>query len=511
MYNFPTWSDLGNSIKASQDTLYKWSSEVNRIERYRYYYDGDVFDEKIQTERGQIDDDVPLLYPVGMNLVKMLCLSQTDAAFGEYEHLPIQWSVRQDDEFNPSDTTAIEIMTQILINSNAETLFWELELDRNIFGGAVFKIEPTEPLGTPGHIRWKKIPKQNFFPIWNPTDPDDLIEAYVVTAMTADQAKIMYNMEFNQAVVYRVERWNKRMSENWIGDRKIDKYSIPNPYGIVPFVYIPRVRLSNWYGDALTKDVIDVQNDLNMRVADMSDAINYNAHPTRWGMNLSREFDQRNFPVGSNSMWNLGRSVNANFEPKVGILEAEHAIKPEVFEFIKFEYDWARTSVFAPPIAFGEDQGGGQRSGVTLEIRMWPLIKSIRRSRNYFTTGLSRAMKITAAILKQKQFKDIPVKAIKAIEDGRVIPVYYPILPQEQPKLVDEIVKLRSLDPPGISLETSQKVLGRGIGEVERIKDELDDEKLNPEPEPVWGTAPGDVAQKQDQPEGTGEKAKSEL
>lgn len=506
MYNFPQWSDLGNAIQTSQDTLYKWSAELQRIENYRYYYDGDVFDEKIQTERGQIDDDVPLLYPVGMNLVKMLCLSQTDAMFGEYEHLPVQWSVRQDDDITASDEAAIELLTQILVNSNAESMFWELELDRNVFGGGVFKIEPAKPLGTPGHIRWKKIPRQNFFPIWNPEDPDDLIEAYLVTAMTKDQAKIMYNMDFNQDVIYRVEKWNKKFSENWIGDRKLNQYSTPNPWGIVPFVYIPRVRLSNWFGDALTGDVIDVQNDLNMRVADMSDAINYNAHPTRWGMNLSREFDERNFPVGSNSMWNLGRTVSANFEPKVGILEAQHAVKPEVFEYIKFEYDWARTSVFAPPIAFGEDQGGGQRSGVTLEIRMWPLIKSIRRSRNYMTTGLNRAMKITAAILEQKQFDDVPVKAIKAIRDGRIMPVYFPILPQEQQKIVDEVVKLRSLDPPGISLETSQKILGRGIGEVERIKNDLEDELLNPEPEPMWGTAPGAMAPKQAPPKDTGQK-----
>jgi hypothetical protein len=43
---------------------------------------------------------------------------------------------------------------------------------------------------------------------------------------------------------------------------------------------------------------------------------------------------------------------------------------------------------------------------------------------------------------------------------------------------VDEVVKLLSTTPPAISLETSQKILGRGPGEVERIKAMLQDEEL---------------------------------
>ena len=51
-------------------------------------------------------------------------------------------------------------------------------------------------------------------------------------------------------------------------------------------------------------------------------------------------------------------------------------------------------------------------------------------------------------------------------------------------QVVDEIVKLLSTDPPAISLDTAQKELSRGVGEVDRIRTMLDDKELwKPQPE----------------------------
>jgi len=120
----------------------------------------------------------------------------------------------------------------------------------------------------------------------------------------------------------------------------------------------------------------------------------------------------------------------------------------------------ARTSSFAPPIAFGEDDGGGQRSGITLEIRMWPLLKATRRSRSYLGASLRRAMRISGLILQQKNFPSIPSRAIKALIDSTVVPHFYNIMPRDQQQAVDEVTKLLSTEPKSISLETAQTVLG---------------------------------------------------
>lgn len=228
----------------------------------------------------------------------------------------------------------------------------------------------------------------------------------------------------------------------------------------------------------MTKDLIPVQDELNMRVADISDAINYNAHPVRWGRNMPRNFNAKSFPIGSNAFWDLGRTIGSSPPPEVGMLEADAAVQPGVFEHVQFLYDWGTSIAEVPPVALGKEPGGGQRSGVTLEMKMWPLIKAIRRSRGYLNTAMRRATYITAAILKQKEFPSeiVPVRALVSLMEGRIVPTLADIMPRDMSTEIDGVVKLMSTKPvPAISLETAQTVLSRGIGEVERIKKQLED------------------------------------
>ena len=92
------------------------------------------------------------------------------------------------------------------------------------------------------------------------------------------------------------------------------------------------------------------------------------------------------------------------------LLEVKNPVPAEVFTFVNFLYDWTRVSSFLPPIAFGQDNGGGQRSGDTLEIRMWSMVKAIHRSRAYMTNGIRQMMQMTAAILKQKRISEVPAR-----------------------------------------------------------------------------------------------------
>jgi hypothetical protein len=234
-------------------------------------------------------------------------------------------------------------------------------------------------------------------------------------------------------------------------------------------VYIPRLRTNLFWGDAITPDIIPVQDELNMRLADIGDAINYNSHPIRHGYNMPRAFNAKNFPLGPEQFWDLGRVMGNSPPPTVGLLEAKNPVPEKAFEFVQFIYDWSRTSAFAPPIAFGEDQGGGQRSGRTLEIRMWPLMRATRRSRGYMASGIKRIMKVASVILAQKNFPNISQHEIARSVDGSVVPDFWPLMPKDQAAIVDEVVKLLSTTPPSISLDTAEVILGRGPAEVERI------------------------------------------
>ena len=195
-----------------------------------------------------------------------------------------------------------------------------------------------------------------------------------------------------------------------------------NPWGTIPFIFNVRQRTTTPYGDSLAKDIMAPQDEINMRLADASEALNYNLHPTRWGLNLPSAFNDKNFPIGADSMWDFGRAMNKDMKPEVGVLEIKNPVPDALFKYVDFLYDWSRTASFAPPIAFGEDDGGGQRSGVTLEIRLWPLLKALRTSRAFMANSVSRGLKITGKILAQKKISDFPAYMIDALIEGEVVP-----------------------------------------------------------------------------------------
>jgi hypothetical protein len=478
---FPPWSDLASASPAMRSA---WEGEMGIREKYRRYFEGLIFTDRVPMEQGS-DEDAPLLYPVGLNLVKMLCLAQTDSAFGEWEDNIISFEVTRDELADSDTKAAIELLNQIATTSSLNSMLWEVELDRNVYGGGVWKISPD--LKKPGHVKWTHIPLEGFFPVWDPDDENELLECFAVSIMSAEQAKQAYGMDVsvpNGEIIQRVEHWTRFEYSNVINGIKIDAYSGINPWGFVPFVYVPRFRTSNWWGDAMTEDVMKAQDELNMRVADIGEALNYNAHPVRWGRNLPKSFNTRNYEMGPNALWDLGRTIGNSPPPEVGVLEAKNAVSDGAFQFVDFLYDWSRTSVFAPPIAFGEDSDSAPKGGPVLEIRMWPLIKYVRRTRAYMGEAIARAIRMSALILQQKHITGVPARALTAMVDGSVKPHFFDIMPRDHVAIVDEVIKLMSTTPPTISIETAQKILGRGSSEVDRISTMLKNKLFYP-PEPM--------------------------
>jgi len=473
MIDFPAWADLGMD-KTSTEHKDSWEGELGRAQKYWYYFTGHIFKETV--DEYELGSTIPLLYPVGLNLTRMLCMAHADSTYGEWEGIPVTFDPVSENVPGNAEDKAAKLMSQVLRNSQAASLLWKVELERQIFGGSAIKISPS--LDKNGHVRWQHIPKGSFFPIWDPANPNVLLQVEIVTSLSLEQAKLKYGYVPKDItkIVVRVEKWNKGSYEIRMGDEVVQSGS--NTWGRVPFVYIPRFRINDWWGEALTEIVMPLQDEINMRVGDIGEAINYNTHPVRWGLNLAKNFTQQNFPLGSNAMWDLGRALGSSPAPSVGALELKNPIPEGSFKYIQFLYDWARTASFAPPIAFGEDGGGGQRSGATLEIRMWPLIKATTRSRAFLHDGLMEAMKITALIYKQKGFPGVEKDAIEAILDDKLDIGFGNMLPRDQKSAVDEVVKLLSTSPPSISLETAVDILGRGPGEYARILSMLNDPAL---------------------------------
>lgn len=454
--------------------------------KFRKYFDGGVFDEKLPMSAGSDETDIEL-YPVGLNLVRMLCIAQADSLFGEWTDDIVSFEPIQSMEVTETHKYASDIMRDILDTSSAETLLWEMALDANIYGGAAVKI--SAEFRPNARVVWRRIPLDTFFPVYDPQDVDNLLEVYIITEITKEQARIKYGIIAEGDTATCVEHWTSRLYTFTVDGKKIGAYSGINPWGFVPFEYMPRMRTLHWYGDGLTEEVMRVQDELNMRVADLGEAINFNTHPIKYGYNLPKKFNVKNYPIDPGIFWDLGRVIGQSPEPQVGVLESKNPIPNGTFEYIQFIYDYGRIAASSPPVVFGEDSSGSQRSGATLEIRMLSLIRAVRRQRAYTTSFLIRAARKSALILQQKDYADIPKRALAALIAGEMKPKYAPILPRDQAKLVDETIKRLTSMPPTLSLESAVKKLGEGTSEVERIKEMLADDSLYERQ--VQGSTPG--------------------
>ena len=455
----PDYSDLGKSDSITKNA---WEAILAKYDKYQYYYSGSVFREKV-------DDseliDPPSLYPVGINLVKMLCQSMAWSTFGEWDKMPVRWATRHGIKESNSTVEACKLMDDFLFRSNAESVFLQMEIQRMLLGASVIKVRPDLPSRG---VSFHAIKPSSFFPVFDPHNPNRLLKAHVTSYLSREQAKVLYDYQGKKDEVLFEEIWTLHEHKTILdGKIVIKKYSGRNPYGLIPFVYIPRMRSVSEWGDSLAEDIIPVQDELNMRVADVGDAVNTNAHPIRWGKNLPNNFNTDNFPIGSDAFWDLGRSFGDS-EPEVGALEIANPVPQGALDNISWLYDWVRTSTFAPPIAFGEDNGGGQRSGVTLEIRMAPLIRAVRAHRAFMRTGLREVARISGTILRQKGF-GVPVKVLDALIEAEVVPSFAEIMPRDRANLVDEVVKRLSTEPPTISLETALGILGSDAIEDDRI------------------------------------------
>jgi hypothetical protein len=502
------YSDVGKGVSFFQRD--QWEALRAEYQKADSYYSGQIFKDRVEVETGE--DDAPLIYPVGINLVKLITLSTTDSFLGEHDDTdPIMFVARNNDTVTDQMKATIEYLSGVLSFSNAGSMLWEADFSRNLYGATALRIAPS--LTQKPHIRWSKLDVRHFFPIFHPEDPDELLEAWIVTVMTKDQARALYGIESKAEFPVKVERWTNSHYETTLDGKNVSVFSGVNPYGIVPFAYIPRIRTTDWYGESLVNDLYAPQDELNMRLADVGDTLNYNAHPVFWGKNMPKGFNAKNYPLAANAMWDLGRSFGSGgANPEVGLLQASNPVPEAAFKHIQFVYDWTRTSSFAPPIAFGEDNGGGQRSGVTLEIRLWPLLKAVRRSRAYMTTGLMRAMRITGKILAQKKFSDIDSQVISGLLEGDLTVQYHHVLPRDQAAVVDEVVKLLSTTPPAISLESAQEALGRGMSEVTRILKMVEDhpEWFQSAVDQLGGPADGMSDEKKPMSSKNQSKAKSE-
>jgi hypothetical protein len=451
-----------------------WNRQANVYTEMWDYFNRDVFDETVK----ESSDDKK--YPLGINLFETACSNHRAALLGEFGDEVLRFRV----ESRNQDKNEIEqTIKRIMSASSLGALMVEGGLLCEVFGGMVVRVvyDPWRQ-----NVRIRMVNPANFYPIWDPEDYHRLLEVYVGTYVDARTAFLKYHVDVgtrdgtNQAVV--VEHWTSEMYEvtvdgepaYWDMGRRypmsgVNVFKDASGQGIIPFEYFARDRAGDFYGTPLGKNALRIQDEYNLRHTDVGDAVMAATHKATF---------VRNRPKGTKGLEhlhdsrvkNLGMNAPGRDAPEVFALSTGEV--PEVaLAWLKDMRDTARTSMFTPPVSYGQDEGS-QRSALTLAFRMWPLTSVVRSTRGLWASSFDSLIRKVIVVAASKGLGyNLNLRYVQ--DSYRYVSMWAPMLPRDREGEVNEVVVRKQSGL--ISIETALVKLEDREGEwidaeVKRIK-----------------------------------------
>lgn len=424
------------SLSSVPDFPYQeWTDQQVLYEDRINWYKGIPLNEKIIDPVSKTSVDK---YPIKINPLKNTCRKHAAVLFGltidsiRHSTIPFKFVPKiKDKAQRAAAQKLLDTIVDILEESNAGTMFIENGIKSQYMGGCVFAVRWVSSTST---LKISNPSANEFIGIPNNGDPFDLKEAWIVREITYTTAK-SYDPEISNTenYYYYIEHWNLDKFEIHVNGKKIDGGK--NVFGIVPIVYIPHIRVDEFIGTSVvnefTKGVIK---EMNLRWADLGDAISDDSHDVLIGLNIPGNVKVEK--LGDGRRWyNLGSNNGLDKEnkPDMKVLESSSASET-MMNFGNRLESMYRREVDHPAVADGEDEGS-QRSSLTLNTRMWPLISHVDLERQSWTVGLLTLLKIMIKMLSVKKVKDFSEKSL----DYKFNVAWPPMLPKDREALITEL------------------------------------------------------------------------
>jgi hypothetical protein len=449
---------------------FPYSEYADRLRIYteqESWYNGSTLDATVQRAGTEVE-----AYPVKINPLRAGVQKHTFALFGEVEEddqpLVSPKMIFTDDREKELADKAEEVLKQLWYESNGRAIQWQNGGLSQVYGGCVFKLsyDPFDTLRTiPIRI---DIPHPKYF-VGKPSSSDmfRLREAWIVRPISQEEAfENGYKGSFKSPhdVPWLIEYWSNLKYNAWVNDQPVKRFngnewfdvSGANPFGFVPIVYIPHIRIDGFYGENMFDHVKGIIKELNLRVADFGDAVNTDAHAYMGMRNVQGSPDIVTLAPGVNAI-NLGNALalaGNESVPDLWDLRKERA-SDAMNLLVGSLYDQYRRDAFIPKVADGEDEGS-QRSGLTLAMRMLSLLWHTQSERVFWTTGLNliNRMALRMVAIKESARTGITIEhaSLRMKQD------WSPVLPRDREMIVNEVVARAGANLG--SLRTLLEILG---------------------------------------------------
>jgi len=418
-----------------------WGDQRQKYWTYWQHFDGSWLDDPVSSS------DSTAKYPLKLNPFNMVCMLHAGFLFGEVQdgNDPLvtavvePWGRGSSDEQRDTASRLTDIVNRVWTENSGRALQQEGGLITQILGGCVYGAAYDDTLEAEGRlpIRIDHVMPEYFFPVSAPTQYWQLLEAIVCFEITKLQARLMYDTTVSSDHALYQEHWKKDSYEISV-DGAVAKWgghalSGAPVGGIVPYTYIPHIRVGEFYGISLLAGKDEIAQEINERYADVGDIVSENARMLPAVKN-SGKITVRTLSHGV-TILDLGRSAPGMDPPEITY---PTGIQPNVatISWATELMNLARTEAYCPPVCFGIDEGS-QRSGLTLALRMIPLLVHIRQERTLWTPGLNQIARHILAICADKEIEGVTKADLKNV---RIWQEWAPIMPRGRDGMINELI-----------------------------------------------------------------------
>lgn len=444
-----TFTTTAFSLKDVDGFPYElWEEQLSKYEEAERWFNGSALDDQPEAPNAKTD-----LYPLRINPLLSTCLKHAYALFGEVEDdgrpLVVTKFVTNGDAEKALAETAEEALNQVWWESNGRAIMIENGILSQVYGGAVFKATyvPWEDVKTGGTrtipIRIERINPKGFVGIPDSSDMYRLSEAWFVKPILTQEAR-RWGYKGEDKVVWFIEHWLKDKYTLNLNDRPVTKIlkgdeehplGGKNPWGVVPAVYIPHLRVGTFLGINAIDHLKGLVKEMNLRYGDYGDAVNDDSHSTTAMRNVQGSAKIKK--VGSQDVVDLGttQGITGN-EPEPDMFEVRKTRASTAMQNLLQEiYGQYRRDAFIPAVADGEDEGS-QRSAMTLAMRFWPLGSHVSTERLFWTPALDVFQNTLLRMMSARSIGEIKEEHTKM----RMKQKWAPLLPRDREADVQEWV-----------------------------------------------------------------------
>lgn len=443
----PMTDTLPHRIASDNET----NDRLRRYERYRKYYDGehDIVRRSRRHKRPR-------------NLIDLM----VDTIVAHLGHATVTWGA------NDKANTLDEHLQATLAANGAELLDETTEIGASVQGDAAYKVTYDDEQQ---RVRVATVDPAGLF---IETAADDLTDIWhIAHSYELERSALplvlpnLSTFTSNSRKVRVTESWTAGLWQIWLDNQLAS--SVPNPYGELPYVVFPNVRVP-WerWGRSDVARLIDHQDRYNDSGADLDDMMEL-AHAV---ILMSGVDNADDLVVRPGAIWEL--PPNAKAELLDFLRNGAAAQRLEVLEALRSEMQQAAR---VPDLALGLKEVANV-SGAALNIQLGPLLRLVARKRLSRSEALRRRAQLIARL--GAKFQGLPS------DTGLTPDVYWTeALPSDRSvELANATAELNL----GLSRETALKRVGFDDAGAELDKRRQEDASLGTErqqPEPAAASA----------------------